>query len=141
MKPIKDTMNLFIEYMQDNLPAILLSYNLDDFGAYQVGVPFNVDELILAAYLATGTHTEDFANETFLLQAQLPRVLDPLDYHTAISKLIIQFEADTVWASSLEYTYSAFYPGEVKDGGGGSYLLYEISINGELDDCRSENNY
>ena len=141
MKPIEEIIDAFAIYMADTLPALLTTRDIESIESFQSYPPDDVDKRTLATYMGTGNHDEQFAGESFMMQVQLPRVLDPKAHHTEICKAIIAFDASKFNTDSLGYTYAAFYPGEIQDGGMSSFLIYEIVLEDELDDCRDDSDY
>jgi len=122
-------------FFEVELPPLLLSDSLDDFQGYIGEPPYAVDERQLAFYMGGGNDSESNASETIRGQAQLPRIQNPVKYHDAIWKVLKKFDSDSVGFSSKALAHEPYYPGEIGDGGAGSFLLYEISFYKELDDC------
>lgn len=141
MIPIDEIFENVIDYMRDNLPSRLSSLGLDEIDTYLVGPPSDVDEKQLTVYLGEGDHSYMLSAENFMLQVQLPKVLDPVKYRRAVDQALVSYDATEVGADHLNFACTAFYPGEVKDGGMSSFLVYSIILENELDDCRDESNY
>lgn len=141
MMPIDEIFTDFMDYMSTELPGILAAVGEDDFDDYLIGPPSDVDNKQLAVYLGTCNHDEVYSSEGFMMQAQLPKVLDPIGYRKAIDKAIVNYDPSEVGANSVAFSAAAFYPGEIKDGGMSSFIVYEITITSDLDDCRDDSDY
>lgn len=141
MKPIDKIFLIFMDYIVETLPPLLDTAGADNFDTYIIGPPSDDKEKQLGIYLGTGAHTPANSSEDFMMQAQLPKVSDPIAYRVAIDKALIGFDASKVLANSLSFVVVAYYPWEIKDGGGSSFIKYEISFDDKLTDCRSEDNY
>lgn len=141
MKPIDEIIDSFMVYMEAVLPDLLNDLSLPDFEKYIQQPPVDPDLVTLSAYMSNGNHNESDAEETFMLQAQLPAVMNPAKHHKAIQEGIRQFDPNTVYADTLGSSYVTFYPGEVQDGAGSSFIVYEIQLMNELDDCQDDEDF
>ncbi len=123
------------QYFQANLPALLLGKGLDNFDRYLAEPPLEVQTKELCTYLAEGNYIDSSSGESFIIQGQLPGVMNPAFYHSIIWKLMKGFDPALVGMTTKQMTYSAWYPGESDEGGSSSFLLYEIKFDSNLDDC------
>lgn len=116
-------------------PLLIADPDLTDFGEYLDETISVADSRTLAVYLAQGDNDETRVSETFIIQAQLARELAPDPYHDIIKKAIIDISASDVEMVTKAFTWHLWYPGEVSEGGSTSFIYYELSFTGELDDC------
>ena len=132
MLPVENIIEILKDYLEEEI-----SYptGIDAFDSIVTGPPANADDKILAVYIGTGARDVSSSAETVMVQAQLPRIMDPIKYHTALTKLFELFQPVNVHADSLGYSYESYFPGEVKDGGMSAFLIYEVTFQGQNDDC------
>jgi hypothetical protein len=124
------------DYLEAIVPGLLTAAGLDDFDAYLDQRPDDERERQLCVYLAEGKDTTLMATEAFIVQAQLPREMNPDPYHNELwESAIKKFDPATVGMTSRDLTWLVWNPGEDTDGGSTSFIYYEIVLSKELDDC------
>ena len=138
MKRSKAVIDSIASYLEGALPPSLVSRNVAPMGLFVKYPPVDMDELVCATYLGTGRRSVDENAETVMVQLQLPGVLDPIDHHDAMVEVLGRFNEAVVWADSVSFTFACFYPGEITDGGGSSFLIYEVTVHGMSDDCMED---
>lgn len=136
MKELDEILESFVTYFEEKLPPLLTVKGEVDFQKYLSAPPTKVSEKQLAFYMGAGDFSKANQKEVILVQAQLPKCMNPIKYHTEISKLFRGMNVSKVVGyTDLEYEYRGWFPGDVKDGGSSSFLLYEVTLESELDDC------
>ena len=141
MKNTDDILSTFKTYLETNLPAALTAAGASSIDAYELDPPTDPDVRTVAIYPGDGIRQVDFSTETFIIQVQLPGELTPRAHHKAVQKVIQAFPVNTVRANSVELNFSMYYPGEVIDGGGGCFIIYQVTLLDTLDDCADDSNF
>lgn len=121
-------------YFEDNLPPLLTSAGLKQFVRYNDEPPLSLDDFEFSVYMADGSW-DSFESEGFIIQSQMPGVMRPDHYHNLIWDLLINYNESNLGFDSKSCSYSGWYPGENPSGGSSSFLLYELQIVNNLDDC------
>jgi hypothetical protein len=134
-KDILEIIEIVKTHLGTNLPTKLAILALDNFDDYLGEPPLNVDKSELAVYMSNGSDLRNYRGESIIVQAQLPGVLNPAKYHTAIWRTLQEFSPELVGFTDYELSYTSFYPGEMGDGGSSSFLIYEAELSSIIDDC------
>lgn len=135
MKDIEEIILEFTTYISEVLPPLISTLGAEGIDEFVIGPPVSVDKRAIAVYLGTGNFSVLSTSESFTVQAQLPGIMDPIQYHSAIVRCLKGFDPSKVYALSLGFEYGGFYPGEVRDGGSSSFLIYEVTLQDSSDDC------
>jgi hypothetical protein len=134
-KTVKQQAKLIIDELEDRLPAALTAASLDDFQDYIQGTPNDQDRRQICCYYAFGSHTGDQRSRSFVIDIQLPGVLDyESNYLTAISEVIEQYiTADLVQMVDRDEIQEQQFP--IEPGDGSTFVLYVVRFSEDLDDC------
>lgn len=120
--------------LEDNIPAVLTVASLDDFDDYLDEPPSDMEKKQLAVYLAEGSNKTDSGGESFLIQAQLPKIFRPDKYLSAMwGKIKEILDPSLLGFTSKEMSHITWYPSETN--GAASFIYIEISFNTMYDDC------
>lgn len=120
--------------LQSALPSVLTAAGLDDFDAYVIDSPQELEKNTLAVYLMEEVDDRDFYYFRCMVQCQLPRVRNVTDYHSSILPVI----RATITPALLGLDYRSSIAADVwplNKNVATSYIYYEIEFTEELDDC------
>lgn len=124
------------DYFAENVPVKIteagLSLNIEDFLDYP---PDQDDKRQFAVYLAEGEDSVSNNRDAFIVQVQLPGVIDVAKYHGAIWPLVRSYNPKCVGHTTKDATWQVWYPGEIGGGGSSSFIYYEMGFSSVLDDC------
>lgn len=141
MKTTDAILTDFKDWLETELPAELTAAGASSIDSYELDPPVDPDVRTVALYPGDGLRQVDFSTENFIVQVQLPGEVTPRLHHTAVQKVIQRYPVNRVRANSVELNFSTYYPGEVVDGGGGSFIIYQVTLLDQLDDCADDSNF
>jgi hypothetical protein len=122
-------------YFSSNVAPALIVAGLQAMDGYIDTPPTDNDSLQFCVYLAEGTDSTTDKRDAFLIQVQLPTVLSPVPYLDVIWPIVEDFNPSLLGYDAKDISWQTWYPGELGDGYGGSFIYIEIEVSKSNDDC------
>lgn len=123
------------DYFDIKLPPKLTEAGLTAFDDYLDTPPDAEDRIQFSVYLAEGQDNVSDKHDTFLIQAQLYSIINPTPHLDCIWELVQDFPPSCAGYNTKNMTWQTWYPAEQGDGYGGSFVIIELQLSKENDDC------
>ena len=125
---------IITDVLASNLPGLLAGAGLDNFNEYIAGPTKDEQKKECASYLEFEGNSTDQRVISFIIQCQLPSILDPTLYHAIILPVIQEFlSAGTVGMETRESIEGDVWPCDVSRST--SFIYYSLTYSQSLDDC------
>ncbi len=128
LKKIKNT-------LEDKIPALLQAFSLSEIQDFLDEPPTDEGRRQISVYLAEGNNTVAGVDEAFIIQFQLPGIMRPDRYLSAVWLPLHEIlNPALVKMSDREMSHQTWYPGEIGGGGSSSFIYIEVRFYRPLDD-------
>lgn len=126
-----------IAYYKSTIPAALLAESLEEIPLdnFLGELPNDIDELSFSVVIAEGMESTVMADDAFVIQVWLPRIIHASDHASAIWEIVRRTEPSLVGADTRLSNYQSWNAGDSANISGTSNVVYEIAFTNSLDDC------
>jgi hypothetical protein len=127
------------DWFETNLPPLLTARSLDQIEEYLTEHVENPSKRTLAVYIADADDVETELTVIWLVQVQLPAVLNVQDYfYTVWDDLFPKLNADLFGFNILDPGAVIDYPGQWGGGGAGGFVYFQLKMTKVKDSCDFE---
>jgi len=125
-------------YFSTNVPAVLVTNGLKPIEKFLSEPCDASQQRQLAVYPSDGDDTETMVNDGYVVVLQLPGEQNPQKWNSVIYPIVRKFDPKLVGYTSKQTSHSTWFPGESDDGGGGSFVIFEMKFSRINDSCDME---
>jgi len=122
-------------YFESRVPGALSAAGLTLLNDFLETPPTNDSLLQMGVYGAEGADNVNNSRDAFIVQVQLPGQTSPIPYLDEIWPILLKFDPVLVGHTTKEASYQVWYPGELGDGYGGSFVFFEMEFSNDNDDA------